>query len=228
MNRLYKYVIVTVLFALLFITGYSLFTYQHRTGNVGGPVASQEGEDLQEVSEAPEENTGETGDELTKSAGENIYGSWVFDRSVDELTGEENVTAALESENITRAWLDVTRPTLVIRCIGGDLDLLLNTRHQFEVDEDGGEEVDVSYRIDDSQQKNESWKRGPEGKTALAKEPLELADKLITARVLRIEFTPFNAERTGAVFNLEGSGKVITDVAEACGLGSDNMLSVKP
>lgn len=221
MNNIYKFALTGVLAVLLVITAYSLITYDHQSKDHQSKEESGTGEEAPVAVQGlggPEEATVDS--EADRTPGqpneENIYGSWVIDRSVDELTGEENVTAVLESENITKAWMDTTRPALIVRCLDDNTEILLNTRHRFEVEQGHKEEVKISYIKDDSQPVNEYWSRGPEGKSAIAAEPESLARQLLNVKVLRIEFTPFNADTTGAVFDMNGFENVIKEISSAC------------
>lgn len=220
MNIVSKYGLTAFLVILLLIIAYSLINFDHQADNAfkeqPGEQTQQKKDEIAEDEETGQKNDYEQEDMISKPVAKGIYGSWIIDRSVDELTDKKSVSAILESENITKAWLDTTRPAFIIRCIDGETDVLLNTRHQFKVDSGHSGEVHITYIIDDEPPETQYWERGPDGKTALSNEPLSLVKKLSKAEVLRIEFTPFNAEKVGAVFDLTGYKNVAREVADAC------------
>lgn len=195
----------------LLIIAYNLLTFEQSTEVVEEVTKQDQVEQVKEEPDKTEVQTEPVATSPTK-AEKDEYGKWVFDRSADEFNGKQNITAAVESENITKAWLDTTRPAFIVRCLENKTELLLNTRHQFEVEPEHTEEVKIKYTIDDRQPVSEYWKRGPEGKTAFANEPESLAKELGGAKVLRIEFSPFNADTATAVFDIERSERVIDEI----------------
>lgn len=215
MNSNVRIIVYGVVVLCLLIIAYNLVTFEE-TGEVVEEVMKED--QVEEIEQKSDKAEIKTEPEAAPSVSpkKDEYGKWIVDRSADEFNGKQNITAAVESENITKAWLDTTRPAFIIRCLENKTEVLLNTRHQFEVEQGHTEEVKINFTIDDGQPVSEYWKRGPEGKTAFAHDPEPLAKKLSGAKVLRIEFTPFNADAATAAFDIEKSEKVIDEILKAC------------
>lgn len=108
----------------------------------------------------------------------------------------------LDANNVIRGWMKSSRPTLLARCKEGDLDLYVDWG--LAVNVESGDTRTVRVRFDDDAATSEQWDESTDNEALFSPKPAEAMTRLLTARSLRVEFTPFNANPQIAVFDVSG------------------------
>jgi hypothetical protein len=131
--------------------------------------------------------------------------------------GTTAVSYQLASPDTIRGWLREKKPTLVVRCEGRKTEVYVVTEMGASVEWGKQHRHTVGLRFDSAPARQELWSESTDDKALFAPDGLATARRLAAARTLTFEFTPFNANRQAATFDLTGVPAVVARVATACG-----------
>lgn len=129
---------------------------------------------------------------------------WNLTESKSAMTDEPSVVLATDALDEVRGWLDRTRPSLVVRCQERKLDVYLVSGMASHVENARGSHS-VRYRIDTTAAVTESgWIESTDNEALFAPSPLGIAERLMSANTILMEWTPFNASPVQARFRVAG------------------------
>jgi pyruvate/2-oxoglutarate dehydrogenase complex dihydrolipoamide acyltransferase (E2) component len=123
----------------------------------------------------------------------------------------------LRAENIVPIWMNQVRPTLVVRCIAGKVEVFVLTGSALKI-EPQTEEHTVRVGLDDAAVASALWPDSAEHDALFAPDGAAMLSKLQTAYTLRFGYTPHNASPVTAVFNVAGLSPLLAPAAGECGV----------
>lgn len=127
------------------------------------------------------------------------------------------VAYELEAENTVNIWMRTVRPLLVVRCAAARVEAFVVTHAPARI-EPQTEDHTVSFAFDDGGQTEELWPDSEDHDALFAPDGAAFARQLTGARTLRFVFTPHNAPRATARFQVGGLEPLLARSAE-CGAG---------
>ena len=146
-----------------------------------------------------------------------VGGKWTQSRDTSAMDDSKGVTFFLEGENEIVGWLARKTPGLVVRCKEKKTDLYMVTGMAARVESGDLEGHTVRVRLDDAPAQRQTWNQSTDNEALFAPNAVTLARALAKAKMLRLEFTPFNASPVIATFDVSGFDQHIGQVAAACG-----------
>jgi type VI secretion system protein VasI len=132
------------------------------------------------------------------------------------MDGSKTVVLSRDAENEIQGWLGSNRPTLIVRCRERKTEAYIVTGAAASVEYDTDSHT-VRLRFDDARPITQHWGASTDDKALFSPKGVELAKKLVDAKSLTFEFTPFNANPAIVHFKLEGLAPYLQKAAAACG-----------
>ncbi len=130
--------------------------------------------------------------------------AWALKESRSEMTDDPSVILTATATGEVQGWLHRVRPSLVVRCQERKLEVYLVTGMSSHVESRHPNHT-VRYRIDTTSAVTETtWTESTDDEALFAPEPKELAERLMSASTVLIEWTPFRADPVRARFRVTG------------------------
>jgi uncharacterized membrane protein len=143
-------------------------------------------------------------------------GNWQIARDRSPMDGSKTVILSLTANAPVEIWLGEKTPKLFIRCKESKTAVYVLTDTASQPEYGSYDTYGVRVRIDDRPARSQRWSESTDNTALFSPEPVALARQLSAARRLRFEFTPFNASRAVAEFDLHGLSDVLSEVTTAC------------
>jgi hypothetical protein len=131
-----------------------------------------------------------------------------------------SVAFEVPSANKVSVWMRDVRPLLVVRCFRGSADVFVFTESAAMIERQT-EDHTVRFAFDDEPEARELWPDSAEHDALFAPAGAAFARRLMTARTLRVGFTPHNAAPVTAHFRVSGLRELLTPAAADCGWKRD-------
>ena len=137
-------------------------------------------------------------------------GLWLGDR-------RRGVAFEVPAQRPVSAWMKTVHLLLVVRCTGGTLEafVVTDTPAQLEAETD---DHTVVLRFDTGAESRERWPDSREHDALFAPDSPAFARQMLGARRLEFTFTPHNAARVTARFNVTGLEPLLRPSSKVCGL----------
>jgi hypothetical protein len=133
---------------------------------------------------------------------------WAADR--------KGIAFELEAENMVSIWMRSVRPMLVVRCAAGMMEAFVFTASATKIEPQTDDHT-VKFKFDDGAEMTERWPDSEEHDALFAPDGAVFAQKAALARTLHFSFTPHNAGRVTAEFNVAGLAELIAPASKQCG-----------
>ena len=144
-------------------------------------------------------------------------GKWVAEQGASQMDDSRTVTFRLEAEAGIEGWLKRQKPVLIVRCRERSTNAYMVTGMSASVESGDLEGHTVRVRFDDSPAQRQRWTESTDNEALFAPRAIEFAKSVASAKMLRLEFTPFNASPVIATFEVAGFNEHIGKVGAACG-----------
>lgn len=132
------------------------------------------------------------------------------------LNARKGVAFELPSLAKVAVWQGISQPLLVVRCNAGQMQAFVYTSSALQM-EAQDENHSVSIRFDDEPQMTERWPDSSDHDALFAPDAVAFARRVATARTLRFGYTPHNAQRAVAEFQVSGLADLLQPAAKQCG-----------
>jgi hypothetical protein len=137
--------------------------------------------------------------------------------SASEMDGSQGASAVLDSDNWVEGFLARYKPTLYIRCKEHKTDVFVVTGMPAAPELGLFSRFTIRLRFDEGKPSYQEWSGATDGQALFAQSAPALARRMSSARIMRFEFTPYNASPQIATFHVEGLKNHLPKVAKACG-----------
>jgi hypothetical protein len=141
---------------------------------------------------------------------------WQVREQRSAMDGSKTLTVFPEAENDIQGWLEVKKPTLLVRCKERQTDVYVATGMAASV-EYGTDDHAVRLRFGDGAPIAQHWSESTANDALFAPNAVQLARRMAGAKTVAFEFTPFDANPAVVRFNLDGLRPHLDTVASACG-----------
>ena len=132
------------------------------------------------------------------------------------LNAKKGAAFELRSDNRVAIWQGIAQPMLVIRCDAGKMQTFVYTASAIQMEaQDENHTVRVSF--DGEPESTERWADSAEHDALFAPDGVAFAHRLSTAQTLRVSYTPHNAPRAVAHFQVAGLAETLHPAAKQCG-----------
>ena len=142
--------------------------------------------------------------------------TWKLEESASQMDGSNTVTLSLTAAEDIQGWLSKSRPVLFIRCKENKTELYVRTEQQAQPGSGSFNEYSVRIRLDEAKPATERWTGSTDGNALFAPNASKVAERLLKAKTMRFEFTPFNASPATSTFNVEGLDQHMPKLKAAC------------
>ncbi len=122
----------------------------------------------------------------------------------------------VEADNTINVWMRAVRPSLVVRCARGRTEVFVVTEAAARIEPDT-EDHTVSFAFNGGTETSELWPDSEEHDALFAPNGAAFARRLTAARTLRFAFTPHNAPRAIARFQIGGLEQKLAPAISECG-----------
>jgi len=113
-------------------------------------------------------------------------------------------------------WMRHVRPMLVVRCLAKTTDVFVFTDSAARI-EPRDDRHSVRLGFDDEADVVERWPDSADHDALFAPDGVLIAQRLAAARSMRFTFTPHNADRVTAQFDVVGFDAIASGMAKTCG-----------
>lgn len=121
----------------------------------------------------------------------------------------------LPAEHEVSVWMTRVRPTLVVRCVSRETDVLVLMHSAASFEPQAGKHT-VGIGFDAGAESKEQWLESDDSQALFAPDGVALARRIAASRVMRFGFTPHNAPPVVVDFDVRGFDALIGSVAKAC------------
>lgn len=125
------------------------------------------------------------------------------------------VAVDVEADNTIGVWTRTVRPSLVVRCAGGNAEVFVFTESAAKIEPQTDDHT-VTFSFDDGDEMTERWPDSTDHDALFAPDGAAFARRLAGARVLRFTFTPHNAPPARVTFQVAGLDGALASAARAC------------
>ena len=122
----------------------------------------------------------------------------------------------LPAENSVAVWTRSVRPILLVRCMQGNLQVLVITESALKIEAQTSDHT-VTYTFDGGATATEAWADSEEHDALFARDSHGFLELLLGARTLRVGYTPHNASPVVASFHVAGLAPLMEPFAKECG-----------
>jgi type VI secretion system protein VasI len=137
-------------------------------------------------------------------------GGWIVNTKTNPVDHSRTVTLILTAEEGKSRW--GTSIILVLRCASNETELYINWLDYL------GSEASVLTRVDREKAKTQRWNLSTDSKaTFYPRNSIIFIKRLISAKQLVAQVTPYGESPVTAVFNLAGLSNAIKPLQETCG-----------
>jgi hypothetical protein len=126
------------------------------------------------------------------------------------------VAYEVEADDTIGIWMRTVRPSLVVRCAGGRMEVFVFTQTAAKI-EPRTEDHTVTLRFDEAEAVTELWPDSDDHDALFAPDGRAFARRLAGARTLRFGFTPHNAPPAIATFQVAGLERALATAGRDCG-----------
>ena len=142
---------------------------------------------------------------------------WTSDNSA-YWVGNARKSKAFElpAENNVQVWTRSVRPTLLVRCMQGNLQVLVITESALKIEAQTSDHT-VTYTFDGGSTATEAWADSEEHDALFARDSGGFVERILGARTLRVGYTPHNASPVVASFHVAGLAPLMEPFAKECG-----------
>jgi hypothetical protein len=130
--------------------------------------------------------------------------------------GARIVEYELPAENEVPVWMTRVRPTLVVRCVSRETDVLVLMHSAASFEPEPGRHT-VRIAFDAGADASEQWLESDDAQALFAPDGVALARRMAASRTMRFGFTPHNASPAVVDFDVRGFDALIGPLAKACG-----------
>ena len=141
---------------------------------------------------------------------------WNTSVGSSKMDDSKRITLALFSTEPVEVWLKKVRPTLLVRCLEGKPDVIVETRTAATPELGNYKGATVRLRLDKAKPFRENWSEATNNEALFAPNPRRLIKQLQQTETMVFEFTPFNAGTTSVQFNVKGLDKHLTEFKSIC------------
>ena len=132
------------------------------------------------------------------------------------LNAKKGAAFEVRSDNKVAIWQAIAQPVLVARCDAGKMQMFVYTASAIKMEaQDENHSVGVS--VDGEPEVTERWADSAEHDALFAPDGAAFAHRLSTAQTLRVSYTPHNAPRAVATFQVAGLAETLHSAAKPCG-----------
>jgi hypothetical protein len=132
------------------------------------------------------------------------------------LNAKRGVAFELPSQNRVGIWQGIARPTLVVRCDAGRMQMFVYTASAIQMEAvDENHTVRISF--DGQPEVTERWADSSDHDALFAPDAAAFAHRVTSARTLKFSYNPHNAPRAVADFQTSGLSDLIGPAAKQCG-----------
>jgi hypothetical protein len=132
------------------------------------------------------------------------------------LNARKGVAFELPSLAKVAVWQGISQPMIVVRCNAGQMQTFVYTSSALQM-EAQDENHSVSIRFDDEPEVTERWADSSDHDALFAPDAAAFARRVASARTLRFGYTPHNAPRAVAEFQVSGLADLLQPAAKQCG-----------
>lgn len=133
-----------------------------------------------------------------------------------EMDDSETVVFSLIAENEITGWLKTSRPSLIVRCREQKTDVYVTTGMAAQPEYGEIDKSTVRVRFDDERAREESWGESTDNEALFSPRPIPFIRRIVGAKTLRLEFTPFNSAPALMQFDVTGFDDRIDLLAKTC------------
>lgn len=130
--------------------------------------------------------------------------------------GSRTIAFELQAEHSVPVWGRRVRPVLGVRCLWGETEVFVMTHWAASI-EPGIEGHSVQVAFDDEAPLDRRWSDSLDYQALFAPDAVPLARRIAGAQTMRFGFTPHNASRVVAEFDVRGFDELMGWVARTCG-----------
>ena len=133
------------------------------------------------------------------------------------LNTRKGVAFEVPSLNKVKVWQGVSQPMLVIRCDAGHMQTFVYTSSALQMEAvDDNHTVRISF--DGEPEVTERWPDSSDHDALFAPDATAFARRISAARTLKFGYTPHNAQKAVAEFQVSGLTALLEPAAKPCGL----------
>jgi type VI secretion system protein VasI len=144
-----------------------------------------------------------------------VGGKWRRQEQQSQMDDSAGVVFALTAEEEIQGWLKRQTPTLIVRCREKATNVYMVTGMSATV-ENTDDTHTVRVRFDEKPAQREMWSQSTDNEALFAPRAMQMARSIAAAKLLRLEFTPFNGSPQLVTFDVTGFDQHIGRVAAAC------------
>jgi hypothetical protein len=123
----------------------------------------------------------------------------------------------LRAENKVAIWQGLAQPTIVVRCESNKMVAFVYTASAIQMEAQDSNHT-VRLNFDDEPEATERWADSSDHDALFAPDGPAFVQRLTNARTLKFGYTPHNASRAVAEFQVSGLSETILPAAKQCGL----------
>jgi hypothetical protein len=132
------------------------------------------------------------------------------------LNAKRGVAFELPAQNRVGIWQGIARPTLVVRCESGRMQMFVYTASAIQMEAiDENHTVRISF--DGEPEVTERWADSSDHDALFAPDGAAFAHRVTTATTLKFGYTPHNSPRAVAEFQTSGLNDLVGPAAKQCG-----------
>ena len=140
---------------------------------------------------------------------------WSTENQASWLDRRRGAAFELLSENIVKTWFGPARPTLVIRCEAQSIEAFVVTGSLKIDPRVEGKTVTIS--IDGEPARTEHWTDSDDHTAIFASDAAAFTQRLRTARMLHVGYSPHNSSDVVAQFHVAGLDALFAAASKHCG-----------
>jgi hypothetical protein len=122
----------------------------------------------------------------------------------------------LEADNTIDLWTRTIRPSLVVRCARGSVEVFVFTQSAARIEAQTDDHT-VTYSFDDGEEITERWPDSDDHDALFAPDGRAFARRLASAGSWRFSFHPHNAPRATMTFRVAGLDDAMAPMVRPCG-----------
>jgi hypothetical protein len=130
--------------------------------------------------------------------------------------GSRTIEFELAAEQEVPVWMNRVRPSLVVRCLSRETDVVVLMRSSASFEREAGKHT-VQVGFDDGADTAQQWLESSDSQALFAPDGVALARQIAQARIMRFGFSPQNASPVVVDFDVRGFDALIGSVAKTCG-----------
>jgi len=146
-----------------------------------------------------------------------VSDKWKELETASKMDDSPGMTLYIEAENTIEGWLQKSLPILTVRCKEGKIDLFIVTQMAAQPELGKNDVYTVRVRLDHNTPSTEEWTGSTSNKGLFTPMPEALIQQIRNSDMMLFEFTPFNADKVIAQFDVRGFSSHLKKLMEKCG-----------